>query len=165
MQIADTKRSDSAAICDAVLSVCWMSARAAASAYGPPEPTTRQSILTACDQSGSDPPTRNPCAWCGLSGDRPAFPALARDTLRPLAMEPAPFYRSRNPRSTSLWKLSEALYERLRREWEDRFETERFGFWRGACRRGGRTRAKPTRTGTRFSASASNAVSPAASLR
>ena len=45
-------------------------------------------------------------------------------------MEPAPFYRPRNPRSTPLWKLSETLYERLRGEWEDRFEA-RFGFWRG----------------------------------
>lgn len=45
-------------------------------------------------------------------------------------LEPAPFYRPRNPRSTPLWKLSETLYERLRGEWEDRFEA-RFGFWRG----------------------------------
>jgi hypothetical protein len=45
-------------------------------------------------------------------------------------MEPVPFYRPRNPRATPLWKLAETHYERLRREWEERFEA-RFGFWRG----------------------------------
>ena len=37
-------------------------------------------------------------------------------------MVPVPFYRPRNPRATPLWKLAETLYERLRREWEARFE-------------------------------------------
>ena len=45
-------------------------------------------------------------------------------------MELIPFYGPRNPRTTPLWKLAETLYERLRREWEERFEA-RFGFWRG----------------------------------
>ena len=45
-------------------------------------------------------------------------------------MEPIPFYRPRNPRTTPLWKLAETLYERLRGDWEERFEA-RFGFWRG----------------------------------
>ena len=41
-------------------------------------------------------------------------------------MEPVPFYRPRNPRSTPLWKLAKTLYERLRREWEERFEAINF---------------------------------------
>jgi len=45
-------------------------------------------------------------------------------------LEPVPFYRPRNPRATPLWKLAETHYERLRGEWEKRFEA-RFGFWRG----------------------------------
>ena len=88
------------------------------------------SILTAEDRlgvahwAGATHPDR--AGWLAI-GPRPT---PARMSLWPRAMEPAPFYRPRNPRSTPLWKLSETLYERLRGEWEDRFEA-RFGFWRG----------------------------------
>ena len=45
-------------------------------------------------------------------------------------MELVRFYRPRNSKGTALWKLSEALYDRLRGKWEERFESK-FGFWRG----------------------------------
>ena len=44
-------------------------------------------------------------------------------------MEASGFFRSRSPRESPLWKISERLYDRLRGEWEDRFESK-FGFWR-----------------------------------
>jgi hypothetical protein len=39
-------------------------------------------------------------------------------------------YRPRDPRKTALWGLLDTLYERVKEEWEERFE-RRFGFWRG----------------------------------
>ena len=39
-------------------------------------------------------------------------------------------YRPRNPRQTSLWGLLDRLYERVKGQWEERFE-RRYGFWRG----------------------------------
>jgi len=57
-------------------------------------------------------------------------PTLARNSPCTWAMEVVRFYRPRNPKGTPLWKLSETLYDRLRGEWEERFEAK-FGFWRG----------------------------------
>jgi hypothetical protein len=39
-------------------------------------------------------------------------------------------YRPRDPRKTALWGLLDTLYERVKGEWEERFE-RRYGFWRG----------------------------------
>jgi hypothetical protein len=39
-------------------------------------------------------------------------------------------YRPRDPRKTALWGLPDTLYERVKGEWEERFE-RRYGFWRG----------------------------------
>ena len=39
-------------------------------------------------------------------------------------------YRPWDPRKTSLWGLLDTLYERVKGEWEERFE-RRYGFWRG----------------------------------
>jgi len=39
-------------------------------------------------------------------------------------------YRPRDPRKTPLWGLLDTLYERVKGEWEERFE-RRYGFWRG----------------------------------
>ncbi len=40
------------------------------------------------------------------------------------------FYRARNPQQTPLYRLVEALYEKVKGVWEERFE-QRYGFWRG----------------------------------
>ena len=39
-------------------------------------------------------------------------------------------YRARNPRTTPLYRLVETLYDKVKGQWEDRFE-RRYGFWRG----------------------------------
>ena len=39
-------------------------------------------------------------------------------------------YRPRDPRKSALWGLVDTLYERVKGEWEERFE-RRYGFWRG----------------------------------
>jgi hypothetical protein len=41
-----------------------------------------------------------------------------------------PFYRPRNPRTTSLYQLLDKHYETVKRLWEERFE-RRYGFWQG----------------------------------
>jgi lysine-ketoglutarate reductase/saccharopine dehydrogenase-like protein (TIGR00300 family) len=43
---------------------------------------------------------------------------------------PCRIYRPRNPRKTPLWGLLDTLYERVKGQWEERFE-RRYGFWRG----------------------------------
>jgi hypothetical protein len=39
-------------------------------------------------------------------------------------------YRPRDPRKTGLWGLLDTLYERVKGQWEERFERQ-YGFWRG----------------------------------
>jgi len=39
-------------------------------------------------------------------------------------------YRPRRPTASPLFRLLEALYDRVKLAWEDRFE-RRYGFWRG----------------------------------
>ncbi len=39
-------------------------------------------------------------------------------------------YRPRDPRKTALWGLPDTHYDRVKGEWEERFE-RRYGFWRG----------------------------------
>lgn len=39
-------------------------------------------------------------------------------------------YRPRNPRATPLYGLVESYYDKVKAEWEDRFERT-YGFWRG----------------------------------
>jgi Putative transposase/Transposase zinc-binding domain len=50
-------------------------------------------------------------------------------SLGAVAFPPA-VYRPRRPRATSLYRLLETYYERLKDSWEERFE-RRYGFWRG----------------------------------
>jgi hypothetical protein len=39
-------------------------------------------------------------------------------------------YRPRDPRRTALWGFLDTFYERVKGQWEERFERE-YGFWRG----------------------------------
>ena len=58
-------------------------------------------------------------------GSMAETPAL----VRPRDVCPAP-YRSRNPRTTSLYQLVDSYYETVKGVWEERFE-RRYGFWCG----------------------------------
>ncbi len=40
------------------------------------------------------------------------------------------FFRARKPQETPLYRLVEALYDKVKGSWEERFE-QRYGFWRG----------------------------------
>ena len=43
---------------------------------------------------------------------------------------PSSVYRPRDPRKTSLFRLVDSLYGRVKGVWEERFERA-YGFWRG----------------------------------
>ena len=43
---------------------------------------------------------------------------------------PSRVYRPRDPRKTSLFRLVDSLYDRVKGVWEERFERA-YGFWRG----------------------------------
>jgi len=45
-------------------------------------------------------------------------------------LDPSAIYRPRHPQATPLFKLTESLYEAVKGQWDERFET-RYGYWHG----------------------------------
>ena len=65
----------------------------------------------------------------GIRDADPAWPSATHAPLLHGVCEPTAVYAARKPQSTSLYVLLERLYETVKGQWEDRFES-RYGFWR-----------------------------------